>query len=91
MVNKPFGCPHGRNFDLPEVPVHTDHLQLFTLYNLLIHAGLPEAYLPLVMPFGLPRIRRCLRELEGHSLAFEEDGRWRITSQGYPVRAGHFK
>lgn len=73
---------------LPEFPDRPGHLHLFIKHALLLHAGLDDFILQLLLPFPRGEILRGLHELQSLGIVELEEGRWRVTLAGYPAVRG---
>lgn len=73
---------------LPDFPDKPGHLHLFIKHALLLHAGLHESTLVLILPFPRGEIIRGLHELQVLGIVELASERWRITQAGYPAVRG---
>lgn len=76
---------------LPTVPSHLDEDETFILHTLLLHNGLDEAVLAMLLPTSPVRVLRALHHLQSLHLItanVDEGKRWTVTPLAYgAVRA----
>ncbi len=75
--------------ELPEVPPDITRCESFILHVLLLHAGLPDKMIRLLLPFPPDEIARGMNHLEIHGLIKLEEGVRRVSLSGYPAIRQH--
>ncbi len=74
-----------RDLALPGLPAGSDKIEAFILHALLIHGGLTDALLMLLMPFSTADVVHGLGRLRGAELIAQDDGIWYVQPLGYPA------
>lgn len=75
--------------ELPAVPSDISRCDSFILHALLLHAGLSDDVIRLLLPFSPDEIIRGLNSLHNHGLTKYEKGTWRVSLSGYPSVRQH--
>lgn len=68
----------------PELHVDGERVHRFVLHSILMHGGLSQSSLDLILPFSRDEIRRRVSELRRAGFLDEQNGRLRVTLTAYP-------